>query len=58
MPSLHTQVSKLQHQNAQLTQTIDSLEQEREVARDEATQAAATLAERDAQLTNAETGRC
>jgi hypothetical protein len=51
--ALHSQVAQLQHQNAQLTQTNEILRQERDDAREQATQAVATVGERDAQLATA-----
>ena len=46
-------MAQLQHQNAQLTQTNEILRQERDDAREQATQAVATVGERDAQLATA-----
>eukprot|EP00953_Heterococcus_sp_UTEX-ZZ885_P005858 3626-Heterococcus_DN1.PRE.1 len=48
--ALRSQVTQLQQQIDQLTQANASMVQERDGARDEATQATATLAERDAEL--------
>jgi chromosome segregation ATPase len=48
--ALRSQVTQLQQQIDQLTRVNASMVQERDGARDEATQATATLAERDAEL--------